>query len=210
MEKDAIKEVLVNLLENIKDEEKLNYFNSQITTIKEIIETMVKKPVNSPVDIQLASKLVRIYLDLPRIKATISYAPMYSQIAKYGLSVSTVCSLAGVNTTIRKQIKADKPVNIENLLRIADVLGCKVSDLYEEIDENEQQRRLEKKKSFGRSHQLYDLAHLVYLDSDEEVELENSISEQGPKTIKNDYRIETKHADIEVIRAFYINEDLDD
>lgn len=210
MKRDTRKERLELLYENILNEIQLNGFgNEDIYTIKDVIHKMIRKPVNTPTDIQLASRLMRIYLGMPLSKTMVSYAPLYSQIAKYDLSLSTICSIAGINTTIRKQIKDNKPVHMDNLLKIADVLDCKISELYEEIDETESERRLNKQRSFKRRSALYDLTQLSFQEKSEDGEARELSIDDEPHVIEDRYRINVRTADIAMIKDFYFGNEED-
>lgn len=208
MVEDKLKKQLRELHDSIVKESNFELGGSKgLKKTKEIVEKMLKKQRNTPVDIQLASKLMRIYLDLPKSKTIISYSPMYEQIAKYDLSLSSACALAGINTTIRKQIKDGKTVHIDNLLKLADILECNVSDLFEEITEVEFNRRADRKKQMQRSPKLFEMTQLNYIDSENDV---STMKDDDPRNIHDNYKIDVKYADLDIIYDYYFPRDNDE
>lgn len=88
------------------------------------------------------SDMIASQLNLNKDMSHVSYAPLAGTLAKYSLTITSLCDAIGVSAGVRSNLVNNRPVNIHVLNRIAMLLNCGLDDIVEFISESEARSRL--------------------------------------------------------------------
>lgn len=146
-------------LEDLLKKLKLTVEKEDIDNLLEIVKNVDSKKTadRTVVDDVLILHGTRNILDIPKADTKFDYSPLHAQAAKFGLSLSAVCSATGISNSVRKMINNGEPIHMNHLSKIALLLECEVQDLFKQIPTSDYQRMMNKGYIINENAKLFAL-----------------------------------------------------